>query len=130
MKMLARVAALRKKKEEEEKDRLDMNPHGFWGTLENLIGRERKRCATKSNFSDGMGKFMLALPALNSGRPRFVSTEFCKKVFFVWQTNKLPDVSTCSQINKITVTTKHTIRYIFLPHNKTHYSLTHKNHSL
>lgn len=70
--MLARISLLKKKKEEEEKDRLDMNPHGFWGTLENLIGRERKRAAAKSSFNDGTGKFMLALPALRSGHPRFV----------------------------------------------------------
>lgn len=71
--MLTKITLLKKKKEDEDKDRLDMNPHGFWGTLENLIGRERKRAAAKSSFNDvGMGKFMLALPALRSGHPRFV----------------------------------------------------------
>lgn len=72
--MLAKITLLKKKKEEEEKDRLEMNPHGFWGTLKNLIGRERKRAAAKSSFNDaGLGKFMLALPALRSGHTRFVS---------------------------------------------------------
>lgn len=42
---------------------MQMNPRGFWCTLEGLIGRERKRGSSKDGYGD-VGKWLLSLPSL------------------------------------------------------------------
>lgn len=52
-----------------------MNPRGFWCTLENLIGRERKRAASKDSYGD-VGKWILALPSLRKDTLKLVLKQY------------------------------------------------------
>lgn len=66
--MLNKIVIKKKKNNEEDLGKLDMN--GFWGTLENLIVKERKRAASSGSFNDA-GKWILSGP-VRSGANGFV----------------------------------------------------------